>query len=107
VNLFRNIRVPIDGAGQASALLRRKPHFLGQSHHRAAHDAQDFRITGQFKSKEQACAIQFEASLRECLSQTALIRTKSILVQSRYASKKIVERRRETMPPTAVLCSNS
>jgi len=87
----------IDGPGQPPALLGRKAHFLCQSHHRAAHDAQDFRITGQFKSKEQACAIQFEASLRECLSQTALIRTKSILVQSRYASKKIVERRLETM----------
>jgi hypothetical protein len=39
--------------------------------------------------------------------QQPLSETKSILVQSRYASKKIVERRRETMPPTAVLCSNS
>jgi hypothetical protein len=96
----------IDGAGQASALLSRKPQFFGQSHHCAAHDAQDFGITGQFKSKEPARAIQFEASLRECLSQTAIIRTKSILVQCRYASKKIAEKRAETMPPTAVLCSN-
>ena len=97
----------IDGAGQAAALLSRKSQFLGQSHHCAAHYAQDFWITGQFKSKEPARTIQFEASLRECLSQTAIIRTKSILVQYRYASKKIVEKRLETMPSTAVLCSKS
>src|ERR1700730_3639044 len=83
----------IDGARQTPALLSRKAHFLSQSHHRAAHYAQDLRITWQFKSKEPAFAVQFVASLRDCARQKALIRNQEHTRSKQICEQKIAERR--------------
>jgi hypothetical protein len=67
----------INGARQGSALCRRKAQLLGQTHHCAAHYAQDFGIAGQLKSEEPARPMQLEASLPGRARQTARMRTKA------------------------------
>jgi hypothetical protein len=53
----------IDGARQGPAFASGKAQLLSQTHHRTAHDAQDFWIAGQLKSEQPAIATQLEASL--------------------------------------------